>query len=271
MTHLPSVALIGAGSMGGALLKSWAKNEAIDFARSAVFDPGASEPIINLCKTHKIALNPPISETITDVMVVAIKPQKANALLPDYAPIAAKAIVISVMAGKSIASVAGMLGNADRVARSMPNLPAAIGQGISGIYAPDTINEDGRLFIETLIKAAGDVVWVKSEAEIDFVTAVSGSGPAYYFLLTEALADAGETLGLDRKAAEKLALATLTGAGGLMSVEARTPTEMRRAVTSPGGTTEAALNVFDGTDLRMRNLVREAVSAAAKRAAELTD
>ena len=271
MTKKPSVALIGAGSMGGALLVSWAEQAAIDFSRSAIFDPAASERVKKLCARYKISLNPPIDAVDADVMIVAIKPQKAQALLPEYSPIAMSAIVVSVMAGKSIASVSTLLGNAKRVARSMPNLPAAIGQGMSGIYAPNSIDADGRGIIEGLMKTAGDVVWVKNEKEIDFVTAISGSGPAYYFLLTEALADAGDALGLDREAAAKLALATLTGAGGLMAVETRTSEEMRRAVTSPGGTTEAALHVFDGAEQRMRKLVADAVLAAAKRAGELTD
>lgn len=271
MKNLPSVALIGAGSMGGALLRSWAENEAIDFSKSAVFDPAENEQVKTICHKHQIALNPPINSVNADAMVIAIKPQKAAALLPEYVPIAKNAVVVSVMAGKSITSISTMLGGAKKVARSMPNLPAAIGQGMSGLFAPDTINAEGRGVVEHLLKSAGDVVWVKSEQEIDFVTAISGSGPAYFFLLTEALADAGEGLGLDREAAAKLALATLTGAGGLMTVETRTPEEMRRAVTSPGGTTEAALNIFDDSDQRMRILVKDAVTAAAKRAGELTD
>lgn len=271
MRNTPSVALIGAGSMGGALLKGWLAKETINLGRSAVFDPGASNDIKALCAKHKLALNPASNSVQPDAMVIAIKPQKADALLPGYASVAESAINISVMAGKSIASISKALGGAKLVARTMPNLPAAIGKGISGLYAPDLINADGRAVIETLMAAAGETVWVESEKQIDFVTAISGSGPAYYFLLTEALADAGEALGLDKDAAAKLAIATLTGAGSLMSVEARTPEEMRRAVTSPGGTTEAALNIFDGDNKRLRALVKEATAAAASRAGELTE
>ena len=121
------------------------------------------------------------------------------------------------------------------------------------------------------MRAAGDVVWVQREEEIDFVTAVSGSGPAYFFLLTEALADAGEALGLSKDAAAALARATLSGAGALMEGEARSPAEMRKAVTSPGGTTESALGILDGDDEALRKLINQAVGNAAKRAGELTD
>lgn len=266
-----SVALIGAGSMGGALLKGWLANDTIDIDQSAVFDPGVSAELKALCAEHQLSLNPVIGSVAPDAVLIAIKPQKADTLLPAYAALAENALNISVMAGKSIASISKALGGAARVARTMPNLPAAIGKGVTGLYAPDEIDAEGRAVIETLMAAAGETVWVNSEAQIDHVTAVSGSGPAYYFLLTEALAEAGEALGFDRAAAEKLALGTLTGAGALMAVETRTPAQMRSAVTSPGGTTEAALNVFDGKEQKMRMLVKEAVTAAARRAGELTE
>lgn len=269
MTEKPTVALIGAGAMGGALLKGWLKAGSIDAARSAVFDPNAGEAIAELCVEHGAGLNPDNAGAF-EALVVAVKPQVAEAVLPAYAPLAKRAVVISVMAGKSVASVAEALGGAAKVARAMPNLPAAIGKGVSGLYAPDAVDAREREMIETLMRAAGETVWTKSEDEIDAVTAVSGSGPAYFFLMTEALAQAGEALGLDPEAAARLALATLVGAGALMQAESRTPTEMRRAVTSPGGTTEAALSILDGDSGALRRLMKDAVAAAAKRAGELT-
>ena len=269
MTDKPSVALIGAGAMGGALLKGWIADGAIEPARSTVFDPSVSDEIKVLCKAQGVSVN--AGDGPFDAFVLAIKPQAADAVLPHYADNAAGAVVISVMAGKSIASIAALLGSAPLVARVMPNLPAAIGKGVCGLYAPQTIDAKGRAMIEALMRAAGDVVWVRTEQEIDFVTAVSGSGPAYFFLLTEALAEAGEALGLDRDAAAVLARATLAGSGALIAAEARTPAEMRRAVTSPGGTTEAALKIFDGDDKALRELVRKAIAAAANRAGELTN
>jgi len=271
MTEKPSVALIGAGAMGGALLRGWLAGGVIAPARSAVFDPGASDEIKSLCTAHGVTLNAPVEDVRADAVVVAIKPQMVSEALGRFAGLANVAVVISVMAGKSVASVSAALGGAKKVARAMPNLPAAIGKGITGLYASSAVDDAGRALIEGLMSAAGEMVWVAKEEAIDFVTAVSGSGPAYYFLLTEALAEAGEELGLSKDAAAKLARATLTGAGALMEKEARSPAEMRRAVTSPGGTTEAALNIFDGDEKALRELVGKAVRAAAKRAGELTD
>ncbi len=270
MITKPSVALVGAGAMGGALLRGWLAPGSIDPAKSVVFDPAAPEAIRALCEKHGVALNPAVETTNADALVLAVKPQKANDALPAYAPIAKNALVISVMAGKTIASIAKALGGAPKVARVMANLPAAIGKGVAGLYAPGAVDADGRRLIETLMAAAGETVWVGSEQEIDFVTAVSGSGPAYFFLLTEALAEAGAALGLSKDAAARLALATLTGAGALMETETRSPAQMRRAVTSPGGTTEAALDILDGDDKTLRKLIKDAVAAAARRAGELT-
>ena len=269
MTKKPSVALVGAGAMGGALLKGWLAAGSIDPATSGVFDPNATDAVKALCAEYDIAIN---GEGKTfDAIVLAVKPQAAGEVLPAHAVAAKDAIVISVMAGKSIAKISGLMNGALRVARVMPNLPAAIGKGVSGLYAPASIDSEGRALIERLMRAAGETVWVESEQGTDFVTAVSGSGPAYYFLLTEALAEAGASLGLSAEAAATLARATLSGSGALIARETRTPAEMRKAVTSPGGTTAAALGVFDDDARALRKLVAEAVKAAAKRAGELTE
>ncbi len=269
MMKKPSVALIGAGSMGGALLKGWVAGATIAASRSCVLDPNISDDIKALCAEHKVPVNQ--ENGPVDALVLAVKPQAAASVLPDYANIAKGAVVISVMAGKSIRTITSLLSDAPRVARVMPNLPAAVGKGVCGLYAPGNIDEAGRDLIETLMRAAGETVWVRTEQEIDLVTAVSGSGPAYYFLLTEALAEAGVSLGLEPDAAAALARATLSGVGALIEAETRTPSEMREAVTSPGGTTQAALKIFNGDDAALRKLVLAAVAAAAKRAAELTD
>ena len=271
MTDKSSVALVGAGAMGGALFKGWLKSGLIDTSRSAVFDPAPPEDIRALCKAEGVALNPPVESAAVDALALAVKPQAAEKVLPAYAPLARDAIAVSVMAGKSVSAVSKALDGAPRVARAMPNLPAAVGRGVSGLYAGEAVDGKGRALIETLMRAAGATVWVESERDIDVVTAVSGSGPAYYFLLTEALAEAGEALGLSREAAAALARATLTGAGALAETDPRAPAEMRRAVTSPGGTTEAALKVLDGDGAPLRRLINDAVAAAAKRAGELTD
>lgn len=266
---LPSVALIGAGAMGGALLRGWLDAGAIDTSKSVVHDSAASGDVKMLCKAHGLSIND--ARASVDAMVIAVKPQAAEAVLPDYAPLAKDAVVISVMAGKSLSKISEALGGAARLARAMPNLPASIGKGVSGLYATQSIDAAGRALIEILMRAAGDVVWVRNEQEIDLVTAISGSGPAYYFLLTEALEQAGVKLGLSEETAAKLARATLTGAGALLEADARAPAELRRAVTSPGGTTDAALKVFDGDSRALRSLVETAVAAAARRARELTE
>lgn len=266
-----SVALAGAGSMGGALLRSWLAGGVIDAPGSAVFDPNPDKALSKLAREHKFAINPDPADVAVDALVLAVKPQAAPGALPDYAPIARSAIVVSVMAGRSLASIGRLLANPPRMARAMPNLPASIGAGVTGLYAPPTLNAAGRDIVDRLMAAAGETVWLDNETAIDLVTAVSGSGPAYFFLLTEALAEAGAAMGLDKEAARRLARATAVGAGALLDADPRTAAEIRKAVTSPGGTTEAALSVLDGDKKALRALVREAVSVAAARAAVLTD
>lgn len=266
-----SVALVGAGSMGGALLRGWLAAGTIDAEASSVVDPAADAAVKKLAREHRFALNPPLGDINADALVVAVKPQAAASVLPAYGKIARSAIVISVMAGTSLATLARILASPPRVARAMPNLPASLGAGVTGLYAPATLNVGGRDIVDRLMAAVGETVWVDSEKEIDFVTAVSGSGPAYFFLLTEALAEAGAALGLDKAAALKLARATASGAGAMLARDPRAPADMRKAVTSPAGTTAAALKVFDGDDKALRGLVKAAVAVAAKRAGELTD
>jgi len=270
MTDKISVGLIGAGSMGGALLRSWLDEGVLNLARSAVFDPALDEALADELNRLGVAVNPAPSMTV-DVLLVAVKPQLVNDVLPVFASMAQDAIVISVMAGKSIHAISAALNGAPRIARVMPNLPASIRKGASGLYATETIDAAGRLMIERLIAASGEAVWVETEKAIDFVTAISGSGPAYYFLMTEALAQAGVALGLSKEIAKKLARATAVGSGALLDADTRCAAELRAAVTSPGGTTAAALDVFDDDEQRLRQIVNEAVMAAAKRAGELMD
>lgn len=270
MENKPSIALIGAGNMGGAMLAGWLARGAIEPRRSAVFDPKPSKQLAALSAAHRLALNPDKEGLSVDCVVVAIKPQIASDILPAYISVCDGAIVLSIMAGCSIARLSSLLGGHAKVARAMPNLPAAIEKGASGVYAPPIFSKAQRATVDALLAAAGDVVWLENEVDVDFVTAVSGSGPAYFFLLAEALADAGVALGLEEAAAQKLARATLFGAGAFVQHDERTLAELRAAVTSPGGTTAAALDIFDGASHDMRNLVRRAVEAAARRAAELT-
>jgi pyrroline-5-carboxylate reductase len=200
--------------------------------------------------------------------VVAMKPQVLRTEAVRLKPIAAsRALMLSIAAGTRIESLRRAWGRSARIVRAMPNTPGAIGKGISALYAPHGITGRERVRAEALLAGLGATVWVDNEHAIDVVTAVSGSGPAYVFLLVECLADAAEAEGLPRDTAERLARATITGAGALLEADLRAASELRRDVTSPGGTTEAALGVLTKT---MPTLVARAVAAACERADALS-
>lgn len=269
MTRKISVALIGAGSMGGALLRGWLEKSVIDCAASAVFDPAPHLSIVDQIRSRGIRLNPDAASARFDALVIAVKPQAATAALPKFASLMQNSLVISVMAGKSIAAIRSLAPGAEKIVRAMPNLPAAIGVGATAIFAPAEIGADDREIAERLMAAVGEAIWVGAEEAIDAVTAVSGSGPAYFFLLGDALAEAARAVGLSDDAATRLARATLVGAGAFAAQDPRTLADLRRAVTSPGGTTEAALKILDGDDKALRALLMGAVKAASRRASEL--
>lgn len=201
--------------------------------------------------------------------VVALKPQVLRGEAARLKPIAQSgAPMISIAAGTSIASLRKAWGSGAHILRAMPNTPGAIGRGITAIFkGPNATAADCKL-AEALLRPLGPTLWVGKEALIDVTTAVSGSGPAYVFLLVEALADAAEAHGMPRAQAERLARATITGAGALLDADPRPPAELRRDVTSPGGTTEAALKVLIGAK-GLNGLMARAVAAANKRAGEL--
>ena len=268
MTNKPRVALIGAGAMGGALFRGWIAAGSIDPSGSAIFDPGAPGEISELAKANNVRVNPDIASGL-DFLIIAVKPQMAARVLPAYGLAADGSVAVSVMAGTSVASLSKALGGPVKIVRAMPNLPAAIGAGVSGLFANSAVTQEERAGVERLMAAAGASVWVEKETDIDLVTAVSGSGPAYFFLLAEALAQAGVAAGLTHSTATCLAEATLAGAGALMAADGRSAADIRKAVTSPGGTTAAALHILDGDDGAIRTLMEKAVAAAAKRAGEL--
>lgn len=257
--------------MGGALLRGWLERDVLEAGRSAVFDPAPASWVKEASRNGAFALNPELQSGAYDALVLAVKPQAAADAAPRFSAIAANALTISIMAGKSVRAISAALGGAHEIVRAMPNLPSAVGAGVTSLYSAFAIDERRKLMADRLMGAVGETLWVDSEEAIDAVTAVSGSGPAYFFLLGEALAEAGEKAGLTREAAALLARATLIGAGAYAGKDPRTLGEMRRSVTSPGGTTEAALNIFDGESQALRKLVSDAVSAAKKRAGELTD
>ena len=264
----PSVALIGAGAMGGALVRGWVaavrRGGGLTLTvREPHFDPKLEEAL----EAVGAVLNPPTPGP-ADVLVLAIKPQQFAAAAADARLfVGPGTLILSVMAGVTLSTLAKELG-AHRVIRAMPNTPGQIGQGITAYVAASACSEDDRRLAEQLLEPLGAVEPINSERLMDVVTAVSGSGPAYVFLLAEVLALAAEQEGLDKDIAARLAQRTVAGAGALMLEVGAQPSVLRKQVTSPGGTTEAALDVLMAGD-GLGPLLRKAVSAAAQRSRDL--
>lgn len=255
-----SVALIGCGRMGSALLTGWLGERSVH-----VLDPqGTPAGAIPLNDADELAALPrPLT------IVIAVKPAIVGELLPALAAHAADDVVyLSIAAGVAIEALRTGLGPRARVIRAMPNTPASVLRGITALVADPAVDEAQRTDAQRLMAAVGEVVWLDDEAQMDAVTAISGSGPAYFFRLGEALADAGAELGLPADIAATLARATLAGAGALAGARPQSLADLRREVTSPNGTTAAALAVFD-RDARLATLVRDAAEAAARRSREL--
>lgn len=268
MTLPTSLALLGAGKMGGAMLEGWLV-AGLDPARTTILDPQPSSALAALCAERGIALNPP-APAPPEVLVLAIKPQMLEAAAPGVTPLTSSdTLVVSILAGKTVADLRARLPAARAVVRAMPNLPASIGHGASGAYASPEVTPVQRGVADALLAAVGLVAWVEDEGLIDAVTALSGSGPAYVFLLAEAMAEAGARAGLPLALAERLARATVAGAGELLRRSDLPAGELRENVTSPGGTTAAALAVLMAEG-GFAAQVSEAVAAAKRRAGELS-
>jgi pyrroline-5-carboxylate reductase len=268
MNSATKIVLVGCGNMGTALLRGWLA-EGIEATQLLVID--ASAEALQRVAALGVACRDRLGAEAgpADVVVFAVKPQQLGAMLPDYQPlVAGGAAVLSIAAGKPIGFFEQFFGSAAKIVRAMPNTPAAIGMGITALAAGAAVGADERALCERLMRAVGDVVWLDREAAMDAVTAVSGSGPAYVFLLIEALADAGVSAGLERTLAEQLAKATVTGAAAYAAASAASPTVLREQVTSPGGTTRAALDVLMADD-GLAALMARAVEAAAARSREL--
>jgi pyrroline-5-carboxylate reductase len=235
----------------------------------AVLEPHPSKRLEELCRERGFLLNP-AAETAPDALVLAVKPQMLDAAAPSIQPfIGPDTVVISILAGKRVADLSARLPEARAIVRAMPNTPASVGRGVTGAFANPRTSQAQRALAHALLAAVGGVEWVADEALIDAVTAVSGSGPAYVFHLVESLAAAGAAAGLPDDVSLRLARATVEGAGELLhrgpEVSART---LRENVTSPGGTTAAALAVLMAED-GLKALMTRAVAAAKRRAGEL--
>jgi pyrroline-5-carboxylate reductase len=262
-----TVVLVGAGRMGGAMLASWLRR-GLAPERVVVLDPQPSPEVAALTRDG-VQLNPVGAIANAAAIVIAIKPQDAPAVVSSLIPHVGRATVaVSIMAGRTIGSLAGALPAGTAIVRAMPNTPAAIGRGITVAVPNALVSADQRDVAHRLLAATGRVEWVEDEALLDAVTAVSGSGPAYVFLLAETLARAGVAAGLPAELAQALARETVAGAGELLHRSEHDAATLRQKVTSPGGTTAVALDMLMGKD-GFEALLTKAVLAATKRGRDL--
>jgi pyrroline-5-carboxylate reductase len=262
-TTARGLVLLGCGKMGSALLKGWlARGVQPDVVH--VVEPHPSDWL----QSAGVALNGPLPQAPA-VVVLAVKPQMMAEALPQVASLAgSQTLFISIAAGTSLARLRALLGDA-AIVRAMPNTPAAIGRGITALIGNARVSAAQMALAEALMRAAGQAVRLDDEAQMDAVTAVSGSGPAYVFHLIETMAAAGTKAGLPAEMALHLARATVAGAGALAEAAEETPGQLRDNVTSPGGTTAAALKVLMDERAGFPALLDRAVAAAAARAREL--
>jgi pyrroline-5-carboxylate reductase len=263
-----TVLLAGAGRMGGAMLRGWLAS-CMPPSNIVVQEPHLTADMAALLAQHGIQGRMPESASF-DVIVLAMKPQAMPEALGQLSPLAGpQTLVLSIAAGRTIASIAEHFHPGTAIIRAMPNLPAEIGLGITAACANPYVSVTQQQFCKILLGAIGELVWIAEENHIDAVTAISGSGPAYVFHLTECLTAAGEAQGLDAALAGKLARATVTGSAELLRQSLATPGALRENVTSPSGTTAAALEVLMAED-GLASLMQRAVSAAAARSRQLS-
>ena len=264
-----TLVLAGCGKMGGAMLEGWLKAGA-DPKKIIAIDPKPPNEVMDVLVQHRIRHNPELSVvTDAEVIVVAVKPQVMEDVLPNLVVLkSSKPLILSVAAGKTIATFAKHFGADAAIIRTIPNTPAAIGRGITAMHGNANVSESQMTLANSLLSSTGEVVTVENESMIDLVTAVSGSGPAYVFYLTECLANAGEKIGLPPALAMQLARATVAGSGELMRQTGIDAATLRQNVTSPNGTTYAALQVLMADD-GMKPLFEKAIKAAADRSKEL--
>jgi pyrroline-5-carboxylate reductase len=262
------VALVGGGRMGSAMLRGWAERKLdIDLT---LFEPMPNPDLAELVGSRGWRLNPKPSKLgAMDAVIVGVKPQSFAIACEQTISLLTKphTLIVSIMAGLSTAKIAEAT-QASRVIRAMPNTPGQIGKGITAYFMGQDVTADDEAFAVQLLEPLGNVEKLTTEKQMDAVTAVSGSGPAYVFLMAEALAAAGESEGLERGLAERLAWQTVIGAAALMEQSDQTPLELRRAVTSPEGTTAAALDVLTAGG-GLVTMMRRAVEAAVQRSRQL--
>lgn len=272
MSAFPSsLLLVGAGKMGQAMLDGWLKL-GLDPRRVVCIDPGLPDEAREALAAKGVSIVASMADlTPPAALVLAIKPQTLESAAADLAAIAGPAtMLISVLAGKTIADLKARMPVVGAIVRAMPNTPAAVGRGVTAAIASPTATASQRATADALLKAVGKVEWIDDEGYIDAVTALSGGGPAYVFHLVEAMAEAGAAAGLPADLSMRLARATVEGAGELLFQSPLDPATLRQNVTSPAGTTAAALAILMDRTRGLPPLMVEAVAAAKRRAGELS-
>ncbi|MGE5505756.1 MAG: pyrroline-5-carboxylate reductase [Actinomycetota bacterium] len=261
---MTNVLLVGCGKMGTAMLAGWLEM-GLDPEGIVVVEPSGTMP-----PSDTVVVGPDQipADFVPDVVVLAVKPQVMEQVVPAYARYAGRAVFLSIAAGRPIAFFERLLGPA-AIVRAMPNTPAAVGRGITVCCANARVESGARAVCQQLLEAVGEVAWLDDEGLMDAVTAVSGSGPAYVFLLAEVMAAAGAAQGLPPELATRLARATVSGSGELLRRSPEPADQLRRNVTSPGGTTAAALSVLMAEGAGMAEMMTAAVAAATRRGKEL--
>lgn len=260
-----NISFIGGGNMAQALIGGLI-SQGLPATRITVSDP--VEKVRSLLAEKEVNVTDDNIAAIkdADIVLFAVKPQVLAGVLKPLQGLLAGKLVISIVAGAEIATLSALLGT-DRIVRVMPNTPALVQTGAHGLFANEEVGNDDRELASQVLASTGLTIWVNSEAQIDAVTAVSGSGPAYFFYMMESMIRAGKNLGLDEKVATALTLQTALGAAQMAITSSNTPAELRKNVTSPNGTTQAALEVFDRAQISQN--IQAALAAAQKRSQEL--
>lgn len=261
-----NICFIGGGNMAQALIGGLL-SRGLPTTRITVSDP--VEQIRHILEEKGIETTTDNFDAIknADVVVLAVKPQVLATVLQPLNGLLSDKLVISIIAGAEIQTISDLIGGSQRIVRVMPNTPALVQTGAHGIYASEAVDTKDRELTSQILAATGLTIWVDNEAQIDAVTAVSGSGPAYFFYLMESMIRAGKNLGLDEKVATALTLQTALGAAQMAITSSNSPSELRKNVTSPNGTTQAALEVFDRAQVSQN--IQAALAAAQKRSQEL--
>jgi pyrroline-5-carboxylate reductase len=268
MNELPSILLVGGGKMGSALLSGWITSKVMP-EKITVVEPNPSPVFLRRMKGISLVSSPsdlPCNYS-PDAIIFAVKPQIIPSVVGSYTKYLCNSMAISVAAGVTIEQLEVLIGR-HSIVRAMPNTPAAIGRGITAAFSNDKVNTSQKRLCEQLLKVTGKMVWIENESYMDAITAVSGSGPAYVFLLIECLTKAGIAAGLPNNLSSQLAESTIAGAAELAIKTNESPATLRENVTSPGGTTAAALKILMNPD-GMPSLLERAVAAATARSKEL--